>query len=108
MAAFSTLAAAGACGGVVDGQGLHGSVANCQSGDDDCGGGLYDSGIGGGIVYDASNPCAQGCGLVPSTYDGGDEDADTPEDGGPVGLVVEPDGGDEDDAAIVIGVVPNR
>ena len=106
VAAVSTLAAAGACGGVVNDEGLHGSIASCQPDDLSCE--HDDAGPGGGVYDSGGNPCAQGCGLVPSTYDGGDQDADAPEDGGPVGLVVNLDGGEEDDAATVIGVVPHR
>lgn len=108
VAAVSTLAAAGACGGVVDDQGLHGTVANCQAGDA-CNEHADAGRLGVVGVADAGpNPCAQGCGLVPSTYDGGEEDASTPDDGGVLGVVVNLDGGEEDDAAIVVGVVPQR
>ena len=102
VAAVSTVAVA-ACGGVVEDQGLHGSIANCAPDDLACEG----TDAGGGLRADAGNPCAQGCGLVPSTYDAGDEDA-TADDAGPVGLVVNLDGGEEDDASIVVGVVPHK
>lgn len=101
VAAVSTVAVA-ACGGVVEDQGLHGVTANCAPDDLSCEG----TDAGGGLV-DAGNPCAQGCGLVPSTYEAGAEDADV-DDTGPVGLVVDLDSGDEDDAATVIGVVPHK
>lgn len=104
VAAVSTVAVA-ACGGVVEDQGLHGSIANCAPDDLACEG--TDAGVGGGI-RDAGNPCAQGCGLLPSTHDAGEEDAATPDDAGVLGLVVNMDGGEDDDAAVVIGVVPHK
>lgn len=105
VAAVSTLAVAGACGGVVDDNQLHGMV--CNSDGTSCGPEHDDAGAGGGLVDSGSNPCAQGCGLVPSTYDGGD-DAEVPGDAGVIGVVVNLDSGEDDDAAVVVGVVPHR
>jgi hypothetical protein len=112
----SAAALAAACGGVVDSTGLVGGGLYCTpENDPSCEGTNPDA--GGGFLIDSgkNNPCADGCGLVPSTYDGGDIDAseadagesDGATGGGVVGLIVNLDAGDDDASTGVIGVLPH-
>ncbi len=112
----SAAALAAACGGVVDSAGLVGGGLYCTpENDPSCEGPNPDGGIG-LIDSGTTNPCADGCGLVPSTYDGGEGDAneadadeaDGATGGGVIGVIVNLDGGDDDASTGVIGVLPHR
>jgi hypothetical protein len=77
---------------------------SCEGPNPDGGVGLVDSGT-------TTNPCADGCGLVPSTYDGGEVDAneaDGATGGGVIGVIVNLDAGDDDASTGIIGVLPHR
>jgi hypothetical protein len=112
----SAAALAAACGGVVDSTGLVGGGLYCTpENDPSCEGPNPDGGIG-LIDSGTTNPCADGCGLVPSFNDGGDVDAsegdagegDGATGGGVIGVIVNLDAGDDDASTGVIGVLPHR